>query len=152
VKFIDGIVPIERIEAVFPGGFDGFKARYASDFGGRLWHDDTFSRDGAMGPVGVEAIAEFWEWHGLTEIENDAEEHCALKWGTERGEIIVRQDLPRRASAQTSFRKFHQRVEEGGAMMDDAPPPFHPRPAQKIRRNAPKRLEFSRLPDRILSR
>ena len=120
-EFIDVIVPIERIDAVFPGGFEAFKLKYSDQFGGRLWHDDHLFRDGAMNPMDARSAVEFWESHGLVPmgqapdgspywkdvcvvesmmggatlpcdwIEVSRKDRCAWKRGTDRGETIGRE-------------------------------------------------------------
>jgi len=50
-EFIDVIVPIRNIDRVYRGGFAAFKKDNAPLFGGRLWHDQSLLRDGAMNPM-----------------------------------------------------------------------------------------------------
>jgi hypothetical protein len=76
-EFIDIIVPIEKIDAKYPGGFSAFKRANESLFGGRLWHDDHLFRDGAMSPQDAAEEVRFWEGFGLTGIASaeDGEKH-----------------------------------------------------------------------------
>lgn len=119
-EYIDVIVPIGRIDAVYPGGFNAFKSQNAELFGGRLWHDSHLFRDGAMSPQDARCVVDFWKGRGLTPfgktaeggvfwkdmcvvevmmggaslpcdwIEVSAEEKCAWKRGSAKGEIIGR--------------------------------------------------------------
>jgi len=50
VGFINLIIPRDRIEAVYDGGWDEFASDNHSVFGRRIWFDDHLMRDGAMSP------------------------------------------------------------------------------------------------------
>ena len=119
-EFIDVIVPIELIDAVYPGGFAAFKLQNTDLFRGRFWHDSYLFRDGAMSPQDVSCVVDFWKGHGLTPfgktadgvtfwkelcvvevmmggatlpcdwIEVSSKERCAWKRGSAKGEIIGR--------------------------------------------------------------
>lgn len=65
LEFINLLVPIDRIDARYPGGFAGFCRDNQALLGGRLWHDGYLLRDGAMSPADMHALVEFWKAHGL---------------------------------------------------------------------------------------
>ena len=50
LEFINLIIPRDRIEAVYNGGWDQFVSDNQSAIGGRVWFDDHLMRDGAMSP------------------------------------------------------------------------------------------------------
>lgn len=123
-EFIDIIVPIEKIDEAYPGGFAAFKDQHADMFSGRLWHDEHLFRDGAMSPQDAKVAVDFWREHGLEPmgcdtngapfwndlcvvesarngptlpcnwIEFSLAERCVWKSGTEIGEIIGRGNHP----------------------------------------------------------
>ncbi len=64
-EFIDIVVPIDRIDEKYPGGFAAFKRENAQMFGGRLWHDRFLLRDGAMSPADAQYAVQSWEKFGL---------------------------------------------------------------------------------------
>jgi hypothetical protein len=127
-EFIDVIVPIERIDALYPGGFSAFKAENAARFGGRLWHDQHLFRDGAMSPADARHAVEFWEKYGLEPMGTtadgskfwkdvcvvesmmggptmpcawigfSAEDRCVWKLGKDRGETVGRWNQERPAT------------------------------------------------------
>ncbi len=72
-EFIDVIVPIERIDAVYPGGFAAFKSQNADLVHGRFWHDSHLFRDGVMSPQDVSCVVDFWEGYGLTPFGKTAD-------------------------------------------------------------------------------
>ncbi len=64
-EFIDFIIPIAKIDSVYPGGFAKFKKDNLVNFSGRMWHDEFLFRDGAMNPLDIESLIENWEKLGL---------------------------------------------------------------------------------------
>lgn len=64
-EFIDFIIPITKIDFIYPGGFKKFKEDNLSGFTGRLKHDDYLFRDGAMSSMDIQNIAKKWEILGL---------------------------------------------------------------------------------------
>ena len=122
LEFTNFIVPIEKIEAYFPGGFSSFKRKYGELFGRKLWHDDHLFRDGVIHPMDAAPLVEFWVGHGLVPfdekdgqkvwkdmcivkalcgeptlpcdwIEIDTEESCAYLKGASRGPVIGREEI-----------------------------------------------------------
>lgn len=70
-EFINLIIPINKINAVYPGGFKKFKDDHPREFLGRFCHDDALFRDGAMNYRDLNHIVKKWEakgLHGVTEI------------------------------------------------------------------------------------
>jgi len=69
-RFIDVVIPISKIDKVYPGGFEKFKKDNGEGFSNRLYHDQFLFRDGAMSPKDVKAIADEWELRGLKGVVN----------------------------------------------------------------------------------
>ena len=67
-EFIDFIIPIDKIDLVYPGGFRKFKEDHIQGFSGRLYHDDFLFRDGAMNHMDIERLVNEWEALGLKGI------------------------------------------------------------------------------------
>lgn len=67
LEFIDFIIPIKKIDLVYPGGFNQLKKDYGivGNSSGRFWHDDYLFRDGAMNPMDITSIVDEWEKLGL---------------------------------------------------------------------------------------
>ena len=65
LEFINLIIPIERIRAVYPGGWGRFIREHETAIGGRVWFDDHLFRDGAMQPSDIGAHIEYWSEQGL---------------------------------------------------------------------------------------
>ena len=64
-EFIDIIIPIEKIDEVYPGGFSAYKEKNLKSFGINRWNDDYILKQGAMGPERARSIIEYWESLGL---------------------------------------------------------------------------------------
>jgi len=64
-EFINLIIPIYKIDLVYPGGFKRFKEDNIRLFQGRLWHDNLLFRDGGMNPEDIELLVINWEAMGL---------------------------------------------------------------------------------------
>lgn len=64
-QFINFIVPIETIEAKYPGGWAQCLRDHAHLLHGRCWHDDFLFRDGAMNPIDMKTLANRWEEMGF---------------------------------------------------------------------------------------
>ena len=65
-EFIDFIIPINKIDLVYPGGFKKFKEDHIQMFsGGRLYHDNFLFRDGAMNHMDIHRLVNEWEALGL---------------------------------------------------------------------------------------
>lgn len=70
LEFIDIIIPIAKVDLVYPGGFSQLKKDYSIDGNvtGRHWHDQYLFRDGAMNPMDIEELVTEWEKLGLKGI------------------------------------------------------------------------------------
>jgi len=67
-EFIDLIIPIDKIELVYTGGFKKFKEDHIQGFSGRLYHDNFLFRDGAMNHRDINNLVKEWEALGLKGI------------------------------------------------------------------------------------
>jgi len=77
LEFISLIIPIEKIEKNYPGGFDKYKRDNAQNIGRRIWFDNYIVRDGAMNPMDIEYLVKQWEKFGLVGI---IEENGNKQW------------------------------------------------------------------------
>ncbi len=68
LEFISLIIPIERIEKHYPGGFNKYKRDNNQAIGRRIWFDNYIVRDGAMNPMDIEYLVNSWEEFGLVGI------------------------------------------------------------------------------------
>jgi hypothetical protein len=59
LEFISLIVPIQKIDQYYPGGFNTFIAERIPMFGGRLWYDNYLFRDGPMDFMDMEDFVGF---------------------------------------------------------------------------------------------
>lgn len=71
IEFLNLIIPIEKINEFYPGGFEGFKRDNQDDIGCRILFDDYILRDGAMDPMSLKSIAEKWIELGLQPVTNE---------------------------------------------------------------------------------
>ncbi|WP_305806407.1 hypothetical protein [Stenotrophomonas sp. YIM B06876] len=69
LECINLIIPVQRIAAVWPGGFNRFWREHGHL--ARLWHDGHLLRDGAMNPREVMAQLDWWQQQGL-KVADDA--------------------------------------------------------------------------------
>lgn len=70
LEFISLIIPIEKIDRCYPGGFKALVSENRSMFNcGRLWHDEYLFRDGAMNPADMKECGEYWIDLGLVPYE-----------------------------------------------------------------------------------
>jgi hypothetical protein len=75
-EFINIIIPIAKIDQVYPGGFAAFKEEHSVLFLGRLWHDNFLFRDGAMNSMDAEYTVSYWTSLGLVgQEEVDGKAH-----------------------------------------------------------------------------
>ena len=65
LEMINLIIPIQRIETYYPGGWDGFHAEHHDAIGWQIWHDDHLCREGAMNPMDLEIRLDHWNALGL---------------------------------------------------------------------------------------
>lgn len=68
LEFINLIIPIEKIEKYYPGGFNKYKKDNSQAIGRRIWYDNLIVRDGAMNPMDIEYLIKEWEQYGLVGI------------------------------------------------------------------------------------
>ena len=68
LEFINFIVPIEKIRAKYPGGWEQCLKDHQHLIGGRVWYDEYLFRDGAMNPMDMENIVVRWESKGFLGI------------------------------------------------------------------------------------
>ena len=64
-EFIDLIIPIDKIDEAYTGGFQKFKEDHIKEFSGRMYHDDFLFRDGAMNYIDINLLIKQWEALGL---------------------------------------------------------------------------------------
>lgn len=67
-EFINLIIPINKIDVVYPGGFQKFKEEHSNEFFGRFYHDNLLFRDGAMNYKDLNQIVKKWEAKGLHKL------------------------------------------------------------------------------------
>ena len=67
-EFINFIIPIDKIDSVYSGGFRKFKEDHIQGFSGRLYHDNFLFRDGAMSYMDIDKLINYWESMGLRGI------------------------------------------------------------------------------------
>ena len=65
LEYISLIVPIEKIEQYYPGGFEKYKSDNEQSIGGGIWYDEYIVRDGAMSNYEVGRLIQEWESYGL---------------------------------------------------------------------------------------
>ena len=51
LEYLNFIVPIKKIEKIYPGGWTQCLRDHFELIGGRVWYDDHLFRDGAMDPI-----------------------------------------------------------------------------------------------------
>jgi hypothetical protein len=72
LEFINLIIPIQKINEKYPGGWDQCFKDHQSALGGRVWHDDHLFRDGAMSPHAMGVLIDHWSAMGFdAAIERD---------------------------------------------------------------------------------
>ena len=69
LEFINLIIPRDRIETAYQGGWDQFVLDNQSAIGGRVWFDDYLMRDGAMSPGDMGLLIDLWKDIGLNPID-----------------------------------------------------------------------------------
>jgi hypothetical protein len=85
LEFIDVVVPIARIRALYPGGWQQCTRDYAALLGRRVWHDQHLFRDGAMSPSEAQRLVEGWAVLGFEPIGTRHEapywkDLCVVDW------------------------------------------------------------------------
>ncbi len=68
LQYIDFIVPIQKIRAKYPGGWEQCLEDHAEMVGGRVWYDQHLFRDGAMNPIDIAMLLEDWKARGFKGI------------------------------------------------------------------------------------
>ena len=121
LEFQSIIIPIVKIEQHYPGGFKALVDEHKNMFGGKLWHDTYLFRDGAMTPDDMCDNLQYWQNLGLEifEVRNnekywkdvcvidyfqslicpcewielDIDDHSAYLKGTDKGNVIGREEM-----------------------------------------------------------
>ena len=70
IERLNIIVPIEKINSIFPGVFSGFVQKNRRNFGGTIWYDDFLLREGALTPVELKKQLSVWESIGFKKDED----------------------------------------------------------------------------------
>ncbi len=65
LEFIDVVLPIARIRAIYPGGWEQCLVDYMTLVGRRVWYDWHLLRDGAMSPEEVRSLVQGWSVLGF---------------------------------------------------------------------------------------
>ena len=66
LEFINLVIPRDRIEAVYDGGWNEFASDNQTVFGRRIRFDDHLMRDGAMSPGDMGLLIDLWKDIGLS--------------------------------------------------------------------------------------
>jgi hypothetical protein len=69
LEFINLIVPIQKIDEIYPDGWSGCLRDHAKSIGRIVWYDDHLFRTGAMDPDMAENLIKKWTSLGLTATE-----------------------------------------------------------------------------------
>ena len=78
LDYINLIVPIEKIEEHYPGGFSQYKIDMKDSIGRRIWYDEYIVRDGAKSEYDIELLIPEWELCGLKgTVAVDGKDHWA---------------------------------------------------------------------------
>ena len=70
LEFLNLVIPIEKIEQHYPGGWGRYLDDHKNLIGRRIWFDDYLLRDGAMNPKDMSDFID--EWVGLVQNANNA--------------------------------------------------------------------------------
>lgn len=73
LEFINLIVPIQTIEAKYPGGWSKCLDDHRYALWGRVWHDQHLFRDGAMNSMDMEDLVRRWTSIGFIETEGEGD-------------------------------------------------------------------------------
>jgi len=65
LEFINLIIPIEKINKYYPGGFYKYLEDHKERIGMTVWFDNYLVRDGAMNPIDIKLLIAKWEELGL---------------------------------------------------------------------------------------
>lgn len=74
LEFINLVIPIQTIEAKYPGGWARCLEDHDGALWGRVWHDDHLFRDGTMNSLDMEDLVKRWISLGFTESEGVGDE------------------------------------------------------------------------------
>ena len=78
LDYINLIVPIEKIEEHYPGGFSQYKIDMKNSIGREIWYDEYLVRDGAKSEYDIDLLIPEWELCGLEgAVEIDGKDHWA---------------------------------------------------------------------------
>ena len=76
LDYINLIVPIEKIEEHYPGGFSQYKIDMKDSIGREIWYDDYLVRDGAKSEYDIDLLIPEWELCGLEgTVKVNGEDH-----------------------------------------------------------------------------
>lgn len=64
-EVINLIIPIERINECYPGGFEAYISQNEEPLGRTTWYDDYLFRDGAMCGEDIDWLIDYWVSMGL---------------------------------------------------------------------------------------
>ncbi|MCD6533693.1 MAG: hypothetical protein J7L25_06420 [Deltaproteobacteria bacterium] len=65
LEYLNFIVPIKKIEKIYPGGWTQCLRDHFELIGGRVWYDDHLFRDGAMDPMAMDFLLDHWKKLGF---------------------------------------------------------------------------------------
>ena len=78
LDYINLIVPIEKIEEHYPGGFSQYKIDLKDSMGREIWYDEYIVRDGAKSEYDIDLLIPEWELCGLKgTVAVDGKDHWA---------------------------------------------------------------------------
>ena len=78
LDYINLIVPIEKIEEHYPGGFSQYKIDLKDSIGREIWYDEYIVRDGAKSEYDIDLLIPEWELCGLKgTVAVDGKDHWA---------------------------------------------------------------------------
>jgi hypothetical protein len=69
LEFLNLVIPIEKIEQYYRGGWERYLEHHEHLIGRRIWFDDHLLRDGAMNPKDMSVLIDEWVDTGLRTIE-----------------------------------------------------------------------------------
>lgn len=73
LEFLSLIIPLEKIDQNYPGGFEAFRSENEKG----IMYDDYIVREGAMSSWDIESLVKKWESFGLIPI---IKENGRMKW------------------------------------------------------------------------
>ena len=73
LEFIDFIVPIAKIKEKYPGGWEQCLKDHEYGIGRRNWYDEHLFRDGAMNPMDIKILVNYWRNLGFETHKEDSD-------------------------------------------------------------------------------